>query len=128
MARHVLARRIWRLTNPLALRFAAGIAPWWVILETTGRRSGQPRRVPLAMGPASDDTIWLIAVHGEHASFVKNLTADPQVRVKLRGRWLSGRASVEALDAARLGEFNLYARMGPRTLGHDPVLVKISVV
>ena len=58
---------------------------------------------------------------------MKNLIADPHVRVKLRGRWLSGVASVEPLDAARVQEFNLYARMGPRTLGHDPTLVKISV-
>jgi deazaflavin-dependent oxidoreductase (nitroreductase family) len=127
VARQVIARLIWRLMNPLALRFAAGIAPWWVILETTGRKSGQPRRVPLARGPASASTIWLIAVHGEHASFVKNLSADPHVRVKLRGRWLSGLASTQPIDAERLREFNLYARMGPRTLGRDPLLVKISV-
>jgi deazaflavin-dependent oxidoreductase (nitroreductase family) len=118
---------VWRLLNPLALRFAAGIAPWWVILETTGRKSGQPRRVPLARGPASADTIWLIAVHGRHASFVKNLIANPAVRVKLRGRWLSGHASVEPLDEQRVREFNLYARMGPRTLGIEPALVRISV-
>jgi deazaflavin-dependent oxidoreductase (nitroreductase family) len=112
--------------NPLALRFAAGIAPWWVILETTGRKSGQPRRVPLARGPVEGDTIWLIAVHGEHAAFVKNVLAEPAVRIKLRGRWRSGRAAVEPVDPERLAQFSLYARLGPRTLGIDPVLVRIS--
>ena len=125
--RRGLARLIWRL-NPLALRFAAGIAPWWVILETTGRKSGQPRRVPLARGPANADTIWLIAVHGRRAAFVQNLMANPAVRVKLRGRWVSGHATVEAFDEERVRrEFNLYARMGPRTLGIEPVLVRVSV-
>ena len=113
--------------NPLALRFAAGIAPWWVILETTGRRSGRPRRVPLARGPLHGDVVWLIAVHGKHAGFVKNLVADPHVRLKLRGRWLSGTASLEPYDPERVREFNLYARMGPRTLGIESALVKITV-
>jgi deazaflavin-dependent oxidoreductase (nitroreductase family) len=121
-----MARLIWRL-NPLVLRIGAGIAPWWVILETTGRKSGQPRRVPLARGPASADTIWLISVHGRQASFVRNLMANPAVRVKLRGRWLTGHATVEPFDEQRVREFNLYARMGPRTLGIDPVLVRVSV-
>jgi hypothetical protein len=40
--------------NPLPLRLA-GIAPWWVILETTGRRTGLPRRVPPAGGPLGID-------------------------------------------------------------------------
>lgn len=113
--------------NPLALKFAAGIAPWWVILETTGRKSGKPRRVPLALGPASEDTVWLIAVHGPHASFVKNLIAHPQVRIKIRRKWLAGRATLEPLDPERLREFNLYARTGPKTMGIDAAFVRIDL-
>ena len=59
------ALALWRVMNPMARRLA-GIAPWWVVLETTGRRSGRPRQVPLARGPVSGNTTWLIAVHGEH--------------------------------------------------------------
>jgi deazaflavin-dependent oxidoreductase (nitroreductase family) len=124
--RRAIAVLAWRIMNPFALRFAAGIAPWWVILETTGRATGRPRRVPLARGPADEGVVWLIAVHGRHASFVKNLLAEPHVRIKMRGRWTSGAASIQPLDADRLGQFNLYARMGPRTLGIDPVLVRIE--
>ena len=29
----------------------AGLAPWWVVLETKGRRTGRQRRTPLANGP-----------------------------------------------------------------------------
>jgi deazaflavin-dependent oxidoreductase (nitroreductase family) len=125
-ARRAIAMAFWRVMNPLALRFGAGTAPWWVILETTGRRTGQPRHTPLARGPMSGDTLWLVAVHGEHAHFVKNLLAHPEVRVKHRGRWRRGRAGVEPLDPARMREFNLYARMGPRTLGIDPALVRVD--
>ena len=74
----------WKLANPIA-RSLAGIAPWWVVLETNGRRSGKPRQVPLARGPIDDQTIWLVSVHGSHASFCRNIAADPKVRLRLRG-------------------------------------------
>jgi deazaflavin-dependent oxidoreductase (nitroreductase family) len=98
-----------------------------VILETSGRKSGQPRRVPLARGPVEGRTVWLVAVHGKHAGFVRNVIAEPRVRIKMRGRWSSGRASVEPIDLERLRSFNLYARLGPRTIGIDPALVRIEL-
>lgn len=122
-----VAMLFWKLVNPVALRFAAGVAPWWVVLETTGRNTGRPRRVPLARGPADEHTVWLIAVHGPHASFVKNLLAEPRVRIKIGGEWLSGRADLAPLDPERLSEFNLYARGGPKTMGIDPSLVRIDL-
>ena len=116
----------WRLFNPVA-RALAGIAPWWVVLETTGRRSGKPRRVPLAAGPRDGDTAWLIAVHGLHASFARNIGFDPRVRLKIRGRWHSGTASLQPLDPAVLARFSAYARAGPGTLGIDPHLVRVEL-
>lgn len=124
--RRAFALVFWRIVNPIVLRFGAGRAPWWVILETTGRRSGRAIHTPLARGPLSDATLWLISVHGAHANFVKNLLTEPRVRVKHRGRWRPGRASVEPLDPKRLTEFNVYARMGPRTFGVDPALVRVD--
>ena len=59
--------RFWRAVNPLA-RPLAGIAPWWVLLETTGRRSGKRRHTPLARGPMDGGAMWLIAVHGRHSA------------------------------------------------------------
>ena len=56
-----------------------------------------------------------------------NLEADPRVRVLLRGRWYSGRASVTPLDHDRLSSFNLYARSGPTTVGIDPLLVRVEI-
>jgi hypothetical protein len=34
--------RLWRIINP-ANRVLAGIAPWWVVIETVGRRTGKRR-------------------------------------------------------------------------------------
>ena len=62
--RRRLALAVWRLFNPLAIALA-GVAPWWVVLETTGRRSGLPRRVPLARGPLDGNRALLVAIELE---------------------------------------------------------------
>ena len=116
----------WRVFNPLA-RSLAGVAPWWVVLETRGRRSGKARRVPLARGPVDGRTAWLIAVHGAHASLAHNIAADSRVRLKVHGRWQDGTASLVPLDPAVIGRFNRYARMGPRILGIEPKLVRVDL-
>jgi deazaflavin-dependent oxidoreductase (nitroreductase family) len=117
---------VWRLFNPLARRLA-GIAPWWVVLETTGRKSGQPRHVPLARGPVDRSTAWLISVHGRHAGFAKNIAANPKVRLKLRGRWRKGTAELVSMDETVLRRFNGYARLGPRTVGIEPKLIRVKL-
>ncbi|MFL5885749.1 MAG: nitroreductase family deazaflavin-dependent oxidoreductase [Thermoleophilaceae bacterium] len=116
----------WRVVNP-PTRPLAGWAPWWVLLETTGRRSGLPRRVPLARGPIDGDIAWLIAVHGERAGFVRNIAADPRVRLKLGGRWRTGRASIVPFDEQVARRFNAYARSGPRTLGIEPKMLRAEL-
>lgn len=114
----------WRAFNPLA-RALAGLAPWWVVLETTGRRSGRPRRVPLAAGPVEGSTVWLVSVHGTHAAFAQNIAVHSKVRLKLKGRWLEGTAMLLPLDEAILRKFNAYARLGPRSIGIEPKLIKV---
>jgi len=124
--RRTLAMAFWRVVNP-PTRPLAGLAPWWVLLETTGRRSGRPRRVPLARGPIDGDVAWLIAAHGEHAAFVRNIAAEPRVRLKHAGRWRTGVASVSALDEQALRRFNRYARMGTAAVGIEPRLLHIEL-
>src|SRR3954470_24710879 len=67
--------------------------PSLALLETTGRRSGAARRVPVADG-LRGDTSWIVAEHGRSASYVRNIEADPRVRVKARGRCRTGRATI----------------------------------
>lgn len=63
----------------------------WAILETRGRRTGEPRQTPVGNGLA-DDTFWIVAEHGSKAGYVRNIAADPRVRVFVNGRWRRGTA------------------------------------
>ena len=79
-----------KLLNPLvraAVRLRIPL-PVVVILETRGRRSGQPRRI--GVGRALEgDTLWIVAEHGRKAAYVRNIEADPHVRVRIGRRWRS---------------------------------------
>jgi deazaflavin-dependent oxidoreductase (nitroreductase family) len=84
-----------RVFNPLVLALArAGLpTPSVVILETTGRRSGQPRRVPVTR-MLEGDTLWIVTEHGRKAAYVRNLEANPRVRVLAGRRWRTGTATI----------------------------------
>ena len=73
---------------------SAGFAPRaFALLETTGRRTGLARHTPVGNGLAGD-TFWLVAAHGTQADYVRNLQAEPRVRVKAGGVWRAGTAVV----------------------------------
>src|SRR5919199_1217464 len=93
-----------RLLNPVMVRaLEAGLVPrGWALLETTGRRSGRPRRVPVGDG-LRGDRFWIVAEHGRHADYVRNLEQNPRVRVKVRGRWRGGGAPLVARPAPPRG-------------------------
>jgi deazaflavin-dependent oxidoreductase (nitroreductase family) len=79
---------------------ATGMLRGWAILETTGRRSGRRRRTPVGNG-LRGQTFWIVAEHGRRASFVRNLEANPRVRVRVGRRWHQGRARVVPDDDPR---------------------------
>src|SRR5262245_2307505 len=90
-----LITTIERFNNRLT-RYALhkGIAPRaFVLLEHTGRRSGLPRYRPIGNG-LGGDTFWLVAVHGNQADYVRNVRANPRVRLKIGRQWRSGTAVV----------------------------------
>ena len=91
-----------RVVNPLVVALAerGWVPPTYALVETVGRRTGRIRRVPVANG-LDGDTFWLIAALGEQAAFVRNIRAEPRVRVRARParlrdgltmRWRSGTA------------------------------------
>jgi deazaflavin-dependent oxidoreductase (nitroreductase family) len=83
-----------KLVNPAVRALAErGLAPGVAILETTGRRSGLPRRTPVGDG-LRGDTFWIVTEHGYDAAYVRNLQADPRVRVNVKGHWRAGTAHV----------------------------------
>jgi deazaflavin-dependent oxidoreductase (nitroreductase family) len=84
-----------RIVNPVVRRLAErGFPPPGVaLLETRGRRSGQPRRTPVGDGLRGEH-FWVVTEHGWAANYVKNIQADPRVRVKVRRRWYEGTAHI----------------------------------
>lgn len=88
-----------RLGNPFGARVMRWI-PGWAVVETTGRRSGLPRRVPVG-GRQIGGCFWLVVADPERASYVRNIDANPRVRVQVRGRWSSGTAYLLPGDNAR---------------------------
>jgi deazaflavin-dependent oxidoreductase (nitroreductase family) len=84
-----------RVFNPIVIAAArAGLpTPSVVILETTGRRSGTPRRVPVTR-LVEGDTLWIVTEHGRRAGYVRNIEANPRVRVRVGRRWRTGTARV----------------------------------
>jgi deazaflavin-dependent oxidoreductase (nitroreductase family) len=94
------------VVNPLVrLAFRLGIPdPGDALLETTGRRTGEPRLTPVCDG-LDGDTFWLLSQRGRAAPWVRNIETDPRVRVQLRSRrptrWRSGTAHVLEDDDPR---------------------------
>jgi deazaflavin-dependent oxidoreductase (nitroreductase family) len=91
-----------RLFNPVMRRvLEAGLVPRGVaLLETTGRRSGLPRRVPVGDGLRGEH-FWIVTEHGRHADYVRNIERDPRVRVKVGRRWYAGTAHILPDDDPR---------------------------
>jgi deazaflavin-dependent oxidoreductase (nitroreductase family) len=91
-----------RLLNPAMVRLLeSDLAPrGWALLETTGRVSGQPRRVPVGNGLRGAH-FWIVTEHGRHADYVRNIQRDPRVRVKVGRRWHTGTAHVLGDDDPR---------------------------
>jgi deazaflavin-dependent oxidoreductase (nitroreductase family) len=81
--------------------FRVGLpAPGTAILETIGRKSGRPRRTPVTNG-LSDGVFWIVAEHGRRASYVRNVEANPRVRIRIGRRWHSGTATLVPDDDPR---------------------------
>ena len=94
------------LNPPVKVAVWAGVAPGYALVETTGRRTGKRRRNVVGM-KLDGSTGWVVAEQGRHAGYVSNLEANPDVRVRLRGRWRRARATIVDDDdpQARLDTF-----------------------
>lgn len=65
-----------------------------LLLTTTGRRSGQPRTTPLIFGRDGDDYLVIASKGGapEDPEWYRNLTADPNVELQVKGEVFAARA------------------------------------
>lgn len=119
-------RAFWKTVNTLTVP-VAGYAPWWVLIETTGARTGLQRRTPLSNGPLADGTISLLAVYGATATFVKNVHANPTVRVKRRGRWHEGVAEIREPTPEAINALGIYARRVLLHIGTSAKVLRITL-
>jgi deazaflavin-dependent oxidoreductase (nitroreductase family) len=120
VGRRVVDRLQRSVVNPLdRIAFRLGMPPPGdALLETTGRRTGLPRVTPVCDG-TDGDTFWIVAQHGHAADYVRNIGADPRVRVKgslARTGWRAGTAHVLDDDDPRervrvLGQGNRWRRL-----------------
>jgi deazaflavin-dependent oxidoreductase (nitroreductase family) len=123
------------LANPtVALLSRLGIRTTFATeLETTGRKSGVRRRVPVSAN-FDDAGAWVISQHGRRSGWALNLTADPKVLIRQRNRWRAGIARFEPDDdpALRASTFATSRLLAPvvaatfRALQSDPISVRID--
>jgi deazaflavin-dependent oxidoreductase (nitroreductase family) len=132
MSRQIKLRRPglllrWFFRAPVALyrMGLGGLMPMQLMLTTSGRKSGQPRRavVDVLQHDRATDTYYVVSAYGERSDWYRNLQANPAVRVQVRWRKFSARATT--LSEKEAEEFLLdfwrghrfYARTMLRLIG-----------
>ncbi|MFK4102988.1 nitroreductase/quinone reductase family protein [Streptomyces sp. NPDC019531] len=117
------ARAIQRRLNPVMRRL-----PLQTVLETTGRTSGLPRRTPVG-GRRVGGSFWLVSEFGERSQYVRNIQADPRVRVRIRGRWHTGTAHLMPDDdiAVRLRSLPSMNSAAVRAIGAGQLTVRVDL-
>jgi deazaflavin-dependent oxidoreductase (nitroreductase family) len=120
-----------KLMNPLVRAAArAGLPlPGYVILETTGRRTGEPRQVPVGKA-LEGDTLWVVSEHGLRAGYVRNVQADPRVRVRIGRRWRTGTARALEDDDWRERQRRMPNKLNSavvRAMGTEHVTLRVDL-
>jgi deazaflavin-dependent oxidoreductase (nitroreductase family) len=93
-----LKRRIVHTAQRLVVNPVGRRSPL-TMLETTGRKSGQPRRTAIG-GRVVGNQFWMVSEHGEHSHYVLNIKANPAVRLRINGQWRTGTAHLLPGDDA----------------------------
>jgi deazaflavin-dependent oxidoreductase (nitroreductase family) len=119
-----------RLLNPFVKAAArAGLPlPGLLILETTGRKTGQPRRTPVGKA-LEGDTLWVLAEHRQ-GGYVRNIEANPRVRVRVGRGWRAGTAQVLLDDDVRERARRMPNRANTRMvllMASEPVTVRVDL-
>jgi deazaflavin-dependent oxidoreductase (nitroreductase family) len=115
---------------PTKLMIWAGLVPGYVLIETRGRRSGKRRRTVVGMH-IDGDSGWVVAEQGRHAGYVRNLEADPDLRVRVRREWRQARGHIVDDDdpQARLDMFGRRRHAeAVRRLGTDLTTLRFDFV
>jgi len=103
--------------------------PGVVILETTGRKSGQPRRTPVGKA-IEGNTLWVVAEHGRKAAWVRNVEANPRLRVRIGRRWRAATATPMPDDDPRERQRRIGNKLNSavvRVMGSDMLTIRIDL-
>ena len=111
-----------RIVNPVGRQLPV------TMLETVGRKSGEPRHTAVG-GRVIGDQFWMVSEHGDHADFVRNIKANPAVRVRINGEWRSGTAHLVPDDdpVARLRQLPQLNSAVVRVMGTDLLSVRVDL-
>jgi deazaflavin-dependent oxidoreductase (nitroreductase family) len=98
------------------------------MLETIGRKSGEPRRTAVG-GRVVDNQFWMVSEHGGHSHYVLNIEANPRVRVRIGGRWRTGTAHLLPDDdaVARLSQLPSMNSAVVKLMGSDLLTVRVDL-
>jgi deazaflavin-dependent oxidoreductase (nitroreductase family) len=121
-------------------RLSALQLPWFSVLPprgfgvltTTGRKTQQPRRT-CVRAVRDGDTVFVVAIAGERAGWLRNLRNDPRAKLRIRGGTFDGVAR-DVREAERQRAEDIYSQFaGPfellESLAHlrgRPKLAKIE--
>ena len=85
-----------------------------LLLTTTGRKSGEPRMLPLIYGKHGDDVVIIASKggHADHPSWYINLHANPAVKVQVAADKFSATA-ITITDERRQAMWNALAEIWP---------------
>lgn len=117
-----------RLINPWAARRAGSTGDRFALLETVGRKSGQPRQTPVGYG-LEGDVLWIVSEHGQMSGYVQNLEANPRVRIRVGGAWRDGTARVVPDDdpLLRLKSYDPRTANEVRRIGTSLLTVRVDL-
>ncbi|HEV2070390.1 MAG TPA: nitroreductase/quinone reductase family protein [Acidimicrobiales bacterium] len=125
----VLASQKYLVNPPTRVLARRGLLGDYVLLETIGRKTGQRRETPVGMKIKGDEG-WMVSEHGRHSGYVKNIEANPRVRVKTGGEWRQGSAHLLDDDdpVARLKALwgNAGNALAVRIFGTDLLSIRID--
>jgi deazaflavin-dependent oxidoreductase (nitroreductase family) len=118
------------LQSPLGPMLSKTPMGRFLVLHTTGRKSGEPRQTPLSYTKDGDAYVVIASDGGSphNPDWYMNLTQDPDVEIDVRGRRRPARAeTVTGADRDRLwsqavGTFGGYAGYQARTDREIPVV------
>ena len=94
---------------------SAAMLPWFTlwppkgcgVLTTIGRKTGKERRRCIR-GIRRGDDVYLVAIGGEHNSWLKNVRANPNVRLRMSGGTYEGVARELRDEAERAAARDIY--------------------